>query len=45
MGGGDKGAREQEVLRGTKRASRLVFRDQASDVAGGEIVDGFVRSC
>ena len=42
MRGGDKEAREQEVLGGPKRAALLVFWDQVSDVAGGRVVDGFV---
>lgn len=42
MGGRNRGAREQDVLRGAERTIWPISTDQVCDVAGGSFVDGFV---
>ena len=42
MGGGNKGAREQEVLRGAEGTIWAIFTDEVGNVDGGDVVNGLV---
>ena len=42
MGGGNKGAREQEVLGGAEGTIWAISADEVGDVDGGDVVNGLV---
>ncbi|CAI9572858.1 unnamed protein product [Staurois parvus] len=45
VGGGDKGAREQEVLREAERTVWVIFGDKIGDVIWGGVINGFICDC